>query len=86
MEKSKFSTNAKIECSVNITLTELEMKALKGLTCYSDEAFLEYFYKNMGTSYLKPYEAGLKSFFKSVRQEIPPILNKAQKARDIFND
>ena len=83
---TKFITTPKIECSATITINEEEMRALEALTGYSDKSFLEWFYNNMGTTYLKPHEAGLLSLFKSVRDEIPYILSKTNKARKVFEE
>jgi hypothetical protein len=74
-----------IGLEVRFVLTESEARALDGLTGYSIDEFLKFFYQNMGRHYLEPHEAGLRSLFKSVRSTIPGILERVDKAREVFN-
>ena len=59
------------------------MQALAG---YDLEAFLEVFYTKMGTAYLKPHEAGLRSVFRLFQVEIPACLHKVKEARRLVNE
>lgn len=74
-----------IMVQMTMLLNESEMRALDALTGYDIEEFLKVFYEKMGQSYLKPHESGLRSLFKAVRTEIPPILERARKARAAFD-
>ncbi|KKM65552.1 hypothetical protein LCGC14_1490100 [marine sediment metagenome] len=38
----------------------------------------------MGKAYLQPYEKGLIELFDSIRGEIPPHLNRVDKAREVY--
>lgn len=66
-------------------LDEPELRALEALAGYGTEAFLKAFYEHMGTSYLKPHEAGVRSLFDAARGQIPSILRRADEARAAFN-
>lgn len=55
-----------IDVAATITLNEDEICALDALAGYGVDEFLKAFYKVMGEAYLKPHEAGLRSFLKAV--------------------
>lgn len=74
----------KIDLNVNFQLNESECRALEALSGYDVEAFLKTFYEKMGKHYLQPHEAGLRSLFKSVTENIPFLLSQMDKARDKF--
>lgn len=77
---------ARIEARATMTLNEGELRALEALTGYGDDAFIQWFYKNMGKAYMQPHEAGLRSLFKSVRAQVPAILRRVDRARAAFED
>lgn len=81
---TRFITNARVEATASINITECELRALAALTSYDDEAFLKFFYGNLGTTYLKPHEAGLRSFFAAIRLESPQVLKAIDTARRSF--
>ncbi len=81
---AKLTSHPTITVEVKLTLTEIEARALDGLTGYSMDGFLDFFYKNMGRHYLEPHEAGLRSLFKTIRGTIPPIMDRVDKARLVF--
>lgn len=76
--------HAKIEGKVLIELSEEEARALLNITVYGVDPFLKWFYKNLGTSYLRSHENGLRSLFKSIGT-VKQHLDKIDKARKIFN-
>jgi hypothetical protein len=76
----------KIEVQVGIVLTEAEMRALYALTQYGVDSFLTVFYANLGKSCLEPHEEGIRQLFKSIIQHLPPVLDRADKARSVFNE
>jgi hypothetical protein len=78
-----------VSLEVSIRLTEAEAGALDALTAYGIEPFLTTFYEKMGRSVLQPYEAGLRSLFKSLRDgdaNVSSLLKKAKDARGVFSD
>lgn len=81
---SRLRQQPKVETSVLIELTEIEMLALDALAGYGTDEFLKVFYEKMGKAYLQPHEKGLRSLFDVVRSELPPILNRAKAARQAF--
>lgn len=81
---SEFTTSAKIELSVTMTVTESEARALEALIGYGTDAFLRVFYKEMGEAYMKPHEAGLRLLFSSVSRSIPNALQRVDAARKVF--
>lgn len=72
-----------IKLEVTISLSEDEARALDALLGYDVESFLKTFYKEMGESYLKPYEAGLRSLHNS-RGFLADPLNRIDKSRQVF--
>lgn len=74
-----------IEAQAVFVLSEAEMRALDALVGYGTNAFLEVFYAKMGRAYLEPHEAGLRTLFESIRNQIPSILDRVDGAREIFN-
>lgn len=73
-----------VKLEVTLVISESEARALDGLTGYDIDEFLKVFYLNMGRHYLSPHETGLREFFKSVRQLIPPQLRRVDEARAVF--
>lgn len=81
MSAIKATTTVKVDLSITLSLTEGEARALDALAGYGDKSFLDVFYRHLGKSYLEPYEADLKALFDKIRAELPPALNRAEKAR-----
>lgn len=57
-----------LNARIFLELTEGEAHALAGICGYERDAFLEWFYKNMGRSYLEPHEQHVKSLFEKARK------------------
>lgn len=79
---------AQLAATVTIALTESEAGALAALTAYGVDPFLKSFYEHMGESVLRPYEDGLRSLFKSIRDGecgIKSVLARASEAREVFS-
>ena len=74
-----------VSVTAKFTVTEGELRALDALAGYGDDAFIQMFYKNLGEAYMKPYEAGMREFLKSIRNVASPILSQTDKARKAFN-
>lgn len=75
----------KVEIETRLILGEDELRALHAITMYGSDAFLDAFYKELGTAYLRPYERGLRKLFLAVRELIPPVLDRTDNARKVFN-
>jgi hypothetical protein len=73
-----------VQLHVSIRLDEAEARAIDGMVGYGDDAFLKAFYEGLGKAYLEKHEAGLRSFFESMRQQLPHLLSKADRAREAF--
>ena len=76
----KVDSKVKVTFSFDLTLEEDEARALAVLPSYGDDTFLDFFYKSLGKSYLKPHEDGIRSLFKSIDSKLIPLLEKADKA------
>lgn len=70
---------ASIKASINIELSEIEARALLEMTKYGHEAFIKGFYHYLGKAYIKPYESGIISLFKTLKEELPPHLRRFEK-------
>ncbi|MNF39607.1 hypothetical protein D3C87_1472720 [compost metagenome] len=81
---AKIAEQPVVSVTAHFTVTESELRALEALTGYGTDQFLEFFYKNMGTTYMKPHEAGLREFFSSIRNIACPIIKRADAARAVF--
>ena len=70
------SPRVKIVFSFDMTLTEEEARALMELPAYGTDAFLSYFYRGLGKTYLEEHEDGLRSLFKSIDTKLKPLIYK----------
>lgn len=73
-----------IQATATLTLDEVELRALYGLTVYSPDAVLKAIYTQLGESYVKPHEAGLLSLLATIAAQVPAILKRAEDARAVF--
>ena len=69
---------------VDISLSESEARALDALVGYGDDAFIKHFYETLGKAYMEHHEAGLRSLFKRLREDMPPQLRRIDQARDVW--
>lgn len=83
---TRFLTKPVVVTTATIEVTEVEMRALDALAGYGDDAFMKVFYEHLGEHYMKPHDAGMRSFLKSVRSEIPCVLQRINKARHAFKE
>ena len=79
MEKIK--STSQMEFEVILKLTEQEARALEAIAGYGSEEFLKCFYEHMGKHYLQPNESGVKTLFKTIREELPKHLYKFDDCR-----
>ena len=82
---AKLTAVPKLDYDVEFTVNESEARALDALVGYGDEAFLAHFYK-LGEHYMKPHEEGLRSFFKTIRNELAGPLSRLNTARQSFKE
>lgn len=80
----KITAAPRIDLQVQFNVNEDEARALDALACYGDDAFIERFYETLGRSYMEPHEQGLRTFFKTIREQMPAILGRANTARKAF--
>ena len=66
-----------------LTLNHDELGALDALVGYGVEPFLKLFYKHMGEAYLKPHEAGLRSFFNAAAHARQGLRAVSEAQRDL---
>lgn len=79
-------SESQVTTSINLTLTEIEAQALIALVGYGTKAFLEIFYKYLGTHYLKPHEKGIISLFETIKKELPGHIYNVEKARGLLRN
>lgn len=89
---AKLDVKASVTVTIQFTISEEEARALDALVGYGDKEFLkEYdehffkiFYSRLGEHYMKPHEKGLRSVFQNIRETMPNLLQRADKARKAF--
>jgi hypothetical protein len=74
----------RVMVEASFTINEQEMRALDALFGYGVDGLLKVFYQHLGTHYMKPYEAGLRSLCDAVRSDVPGILHRVNDARKAF--
>ncbi len=74
-----------LELEVIIRLTEKEARAVEALGGYGEDAFVKFFYENLGRTYMQPYEEGLRSFLKTTGM-LNTWLRRIDKSRKVFNE
>lgn len=74
------------ECDLTLTFTvnESEARALDALAGYGDDEFIKVFYEKLGKAYMQSHEEGLRSFLKSIRGVVGPVLERQDMARKAF--
>lgn len=82
---AKITQQPTVTVEATFTVNEAELRALDALAGYGDDAFIKMFYKDLGTTYMKPHEAGLREFLTSIRSIAGGIINRTDNARKAFN-
>jgi hypothetical protein len=83
-ERPKIRSGGEVQINISILLTEIEARALHGMTVYGADEFVKVFYEHLGKTYMKDHEPGLRSLFQTVKEELPQHLERADKARAAF--
>lgn len=78
--------NASVEFQVNMTLTEIEARALDAIVGYGIKPFLEVFYKSLGKSYLQPHEKGAITLFQHIRSDLGQQLYNIDEAKKAISN
>lgn len=81
---ARIITNAHVELHLQFVVNEAEARALEAMAGYGVDNFVKAFYQRLGESYMQKHEAGLRSFLKAVKDEIPVVLVKVDEARKAF--
>lgn len=76
---------ARVEISATFVFDEQELRALDAIISYGDKAFLKVFYEHLGKTYLHPHEAGVRSLFASIKEQLGIVLSRGDDARRVFN-
>lgn len=79
MATTEIKASLHLEMKFNLELTLSEARALNEMVKYGSKAFLEGYYKQLGKSYLQPYEKGVISLFETVKENLPQKLYNADK-------
>lgn len=77
----EIEVKTKVDFKITMEFAENEARALEAIIGYGFKPFIEMFYKNMGSHYLKPYEQSAKAIFEK-RQEINFQLYNIEKIRE----
>lgn len=80
------NSSIKLDITVKIELTLEEAEALKQMTAYGAESFLQGYYKQLGKSYMQPHENGIKSLFETINKTLPNEISKADKIINAINE
>jgi len=80
------SSKLEIELTVNLTLSEIEARALQAMTVYGVDSFLKGYYKQLGKHHIKPYEEGFRILFPSINKQLSSHFDKVDKARALCNE
>jgi hypothetical protein len=76
MKPELIRININVGYSVNIELSEKELRALDALVGYGFDSFMEVFKTKLGSSYIGPFEQDMKALFdriEGIRHNIKTI-------------
>jgi hypothetical protein len=71
-----------IKFTINLQITEGELKALDGIAGYGDDAFIKVFKEGLGESYIRDHKGDLCIFLRSVRDQAPGILKNIKTIKE----
>lgn len=86
MAKVEVKTKIELDVKISFELPLREAMALLEITKYDSKAFLEGYYKQLGKSYLQPYEKAVISLFETLKESLPTELNKANEITKAIHD
>ena len=82
----KIKSTSNLDFKLTLELNEMEANALNQICNYESKDFLKVFYEHMGKSYLQPYEDGIISLFKTVKEELGQHIYKINKVRKVLDN
>lgn len=80
----KITVKPQLSFHCQLSLSEIQSRALEALSGYSDDAFINMFYTTLGKHYLEPYEDGLRDFLKACRDQLRPQLQTIDEAKAVL--
>jgi len=86
MAATQIKPKVTLDIEVTLKMTYEEACALNEMVKYGSKAFLEGYYKQLGKSYLQPYEKGVISLFETVRTTLPYQIHDLQEVIKKFNE
>jgi len=86
MADAKIKAKLDLEIKITLELTLPEARALNEIVKYGSKAFLEGYYKQLGKSYLQPYEKGVVILFDTVKKNLPYKIYDADKVIKAVNE
>ena len=78
------TSEAEMQFTITLKLSETEARALHELTTYGHKAFLEVYYKHLGQSMLKPHEKGIITLFDTAKRELPKHFKRIDSTKAAF--
>jgi hypothetical protein len=84
--QAKVKTKLEFEAKITLELSETEAKALNEMTKYGIDPFIKGYKKFLGSYYIQPHEAGLKSLFETIDDHLPIELSKLEKYKKAICD
>lgn len=70
-----------ITFNVEVTLSEVEARALYDMAGYGTDEFLKAFYEHLGKAYMGKHETGVHTLFDTIRRDVAPMLHRIDAAR-----
>jgi len=77
--KTRAKLNVQFE--IDLTLNEVELRALDAMVGYGADAFIEKFYTHLGKAYMEKHEAGLRAIFAKI-DKLRPALTEIDKVKE----
>lgn len=85
MAETKIDASINVDFTVTMQMTVAEARALEEITKYGAKAFLEGYYKQLGKSYLQPYEKDVIKLFETIKEQLPQQVYKVDKLVEHIN-
>ena len=82
MATVKAKATLEFKAAITLELNEAEAAALNEMTKYGIDQFLRGYRKQLGSSYIKPHEAGLGMLFETIDKSLPKQLDRIKRYRE----
>lgn len=83
-EVTRVSVSIEVKARITLELDEEEARALSGIFGYEVDHFLRVFYREMGSSYVKPYEDGVRRLHDRIRGILSGPLCAVDEAKKVI--